>query len=151
MLTILLFIAILIVGVLAAIAMHMQNKVKRMEQAKDEQQQFLDEQKQEQRANWNKSIQVLAQGLLEEQVTATEVAIRIGVLLEYLDVDATTKDEYSAFYQLAEATAYIPILEKWNELSTKEKLRYDSERVAIESNFNDFVKDAATRIKGQFF
>ena len=148
---ILLMIAIAIIGVLVAIAIHMQNKVKQMEEGKAEQQQFLEQQKQQQREQWNKSIQVLAQGVLDEQVTATEAAIRIGVLLEYLNVDEAVKEEYSAFYQLAEATAYIPILDKWKELPTKEKLRYDSERVAIESNFSDFVKDAAQRIKGQVF
>ena len=117
-----------IIAVLAAVAYRMQKKVKLMEQAKQQQQQMLDE-KARKRRSVNKSIQVLAQGIKDDQLTKTEGAIRISVLLESLSIDDSVREEYSAFFQLAEATAHIPILEQWQKLSTKEKLRYDSERV----------------------
>ena len=99
----------------------------------------------------NKSIQVLAQGLKEEQLTGTEAAIRISVLLEFLGVDEHVREDYSVFFQLAEATAHIPMLDKWKQLSTKDKLKYDAERQAIESKYKDFIQDAAQRIIGQQF
>ncbi len=148
---VLIIIAVVIVLVLAVIAYRLQQQVKKMEADKAAQEQALADQQQEKRDSMNKSIQILAQGLLTDQVTKTEAAIRIGALMEFLGVDEATKEEFSAIYQLAEASAHIPILEKWKALSTKEKMRYDNERMALEEKYGDFVMDAAQRIMGRTF
>ena len=151
MLTLLVVLGAIIVTALAAIAWHLQQKVKQVEAEKAQQEAAYEAQKVEKRQSMNKSIQVLAQGVVEDQLTKTEGAIRISVLMEFLAVDDNTKEEFSAFYQLAEATAHIPILDKWKALPTKEKLRYDTERETLESKYGDFVVDAAKRVLGREF
>ncbi len=146
MLTVIVSLAFLFIVVLATIAFRLQRQVKKVERVRQEQEAKAKESQEKQRKEWNKSIQVLAQGLLEDQITKTEAAIRISVLLEYLGVSEVVKEEYSALYQLAEATAHIPILDQWKSLSTKEQLRFDKERTNLEEQYGDFVMDAAKRI-----
>jgi hypothetical protein len=144
-------VAIGVVLVLGIVAFRLQSKVKAMEAEKKAQLVAFEKQTQEKRESMNKSIQILAQGVQENQLSKTEAAIRIGALLEFLGVDNNVKEEFSAFFQLAEATAHIPILDKWKSLPTKEKLRYDNERVLVEEKYGDFVADAAKRIIGRAF
>ncbi|EGG95423.1 Periplasmic/membrane protein [gamma proteobacterium IMCC1989] len=148
-------VAIIVIVGLAYYAFTLQTQVNAIEKQKmekeKEQQLTLNKQAQEKRDSMNKSIQILARGLDDDQLSKTEASIRIGALLEFLDVDDNVKEEYSAFFQLAEATAHIPILDKWKVLPTKEKLRYDSEREALEEKYGDFVVDASKRIIGKNF
>ncbi len=140
-----------IIAVLAAIALKLQLQVRALEQRK---QQALEEkalEQEQQRARINKSIQVLAQGIVEKQLTMTEGAIRISVLLDSLAVDSATRERFSVFFQLAQATSHIPILERWAQLSSSEKRRFDSERSTIEGQYGDFIVDAAKRIQGEVF
>ena len=147
----LLVVAVIVVFGLAYYAFQLQSKVNAIEKQKVLQQQEADKQSQEKRISMNKSIQILAQGLIEGQLSRTEAAIRIGALLEFLGVDDSVKEQYSAFFQLAEATAHIPILDQWKALPAKEKRRYDSERESLEAKYGDFVVDAGKRIIGQSF
>lgn len=144
-------IAVAIVVGLSVVAYRLRQQVKDMEAEQAQQEKALAEQQQAKRDSMNKSIQILAQGLITDQVTKTEAAIRIGALMEFLGVNDTVKEEFSAIYQLAEASAHIPILEKWKALPTKEKMRYDNERMTLEEKYGDFVMDAAQRIIGRTF
>lgn len=148
---VLVLIAVAIVVGLSVVAYRLRQQVKDMEAEQAQQEKALAEQQQAKRDSMNKSIQILAQGLITDQVTKTEAAIRIGALMEFLGVDENTKEEFSALYQLAEASAHIPILEKWKALPTKEKMRYDNERMVLEEQYGDFVMDAAQRIIGRTF
>lgn len=151
----LLSVAILIIVVLASIAARLIYKVYRMNQLRS--QQFNDlakanmaaQEKQKERAN--KSIQILAQALHQDELTLTEASIRISHILDQLDVDAVVKAEFSAFYQLRERTEHIPIMNDWKNLSSKEQRVYEKERLQQEATYYDFVKDAARRILGRQF
>lgn len=145
------FIACLIVVILAIVAFYMQRQVHKMEKEKAQQQQELEGLKENHQQYLNNSIQILAQGITDEQVTMTEGAIRISVLLDNLNIDETTREEYSAFFQLAEATSHIPILSAWKKLPKKEKARFDKERAEKEGQYKEFILDAAQRIKGKQF
>lgn len=141
----------LVVLVLGVIAAYYLMKVRQMEQKQRLQ---LREQKAEhdaQRLRLNRSIQIIAQGIIDEQMTLTEGAIRIKMLLEGLSVNDEVRESYVAFYHLAEATAHIPILEAWKALSAKKKLEFDRQRQQLESDHREFVLDAAQRILGQQF
>jgi hypothetical protein len=105
----------------------------------------------EQRAWLNKSIQILAQALHNDELTLTEASIRISGLLDSLDVKPAIREEFSAFYQLREKTSHIPYLDAWRKLSKAEQNKFDIERLHHESRFNDFVMDAARRIQGRMF
>jgi hypothetical protein len=144
-------IGVIIIVVLSVVAWRLQSQVKQVHDKKLEQRQQYDRQVQDKRDSRNKSIQILAKSLGEDQLSKTEAAIRIGTLLEFLGIDDVVRNEYSAFFQLAEATVHIPILEKWKVLPAKEKLRYDNEREALEEKYGDFVVDAAKRILGKYF
>ena len=151
MTTVLIGLGAMVVLVLAAIAWHLQSKVRAMEENKQKEREALEVQKQEHQHYLNNSIQVLAQGLIDEQLSLTEGAIRISVLMGNLNITDKDKQEFDAFFQLAEATAHIPILDAWTQLPKKEKLKFDKERDVTEGKFKDFVLDAAQRIKGRRF
>jgi len=154
-LTLLVVVGGLIVLVLSAIAARL---VYRVYMLNRERERKLQEQQDanalalyEQRQRINKSIQILAQALYQEELTLTEASIRISHLLDQLDVDAGVKNEFSAFYQLRERTEHIPILAEWKKLSSKEQRVFDKERFQHETAFYDFVMDAAKRILGRQF
>ena len=143
--------ALVVILVLSAIAIHLQLKLRKQKAKQQAQLEELERVAIEQRERLNKSIQIIALGLQDDQMTLTEASIRIKVLLDGLGVDESVRQEYVAFYELAKATDHIPILEEWKALSLKKRLAFDKERVAQEEKFKDFVLDAAKRIQGKTF
>lgn len=144
-------VGIIIVLVLSVIAAYYLLKVRQLERR--QQHQIL-EQKAEhdaQRLRVNRSIQIIAQGIINEELSLTEGAIRIKMLLESLSIPQEVRETYAAFYHLADATAHIPILEAWKALSTRKKMEFDRQRQQLESDHREFVQDAAQRILGQQF
>ncbi len=92
------------------------------------------------------SVEIIARAVLDDQVTLTEASIRINALVQAIRLEDDKAKELSVFRQLAEATAHIPILEKWKALSRKEKRDFEKERESIEANFRDFVMAASEKI-----
>ena len=148
---VLIVIALVIVLVLAVIAYRLQAQVRAMEQKKQAQQQALEKQQAEHEQYLSNSIRILSQGIVDKQVTMTEGAIRISVLLDNLDVGDAVKEEYKVFYQLADATSHIPILDAWKQLTAKQRFAYDKERLTAEEKFSDFIIDAAKRLRNHPF
>ncbi len=142
---------VVIICVLAVIALRLQLKVRALKQQRRQQQLALEQAERDQRQRINKSIQIIAQGVSADQLTLTEGAIRIKVLLDSLGVDEAVRREYVAFYQLAKATDHIPILAEWKKLTLKKRLAFDSEREQLEGQYRDFIMDAAKRIRGKTF
>lgn len=143
--------AVLIVLALALVAAVLQYRVYQQNKARAVR---LDQQAQEQRAQRervNKSIQVIASSVHSDDITLTEASIRIRVLLDSLGVPDSVREEFAAFYELAEATEHIPILDDWKALPTKKKLAFDRERVTQEQFFEKRVLEAAKRIRGRLF
>lgn len=143
--------AILIVLTLAIIAYRLQSQVRRMEKRKRIEQEQLQKQQAQHEQYLDNSIRILSQGIIDKQLSLTEGAIRISVLLDNLKVGDTVKQEFRVFYQLAEATAHIPILDAWKKLPAKKRYQLDKERLAAEDKFGDFVIDAAKRLKNYSF
>jgi hypothetical protein len=141
----------LIVLLLAGIAVHYLRKVKKMQVIKEQQVKELDNLKSNHNNYLNTSVQVLAQSLVDDQLSLTEGAIRISVLLDNLKIDDAARSDFSAIFQLAEATSHIPILEAWSRLSKIEKKQFEKTRVGIEDQYKEFVVDAARRLKGKSF
>lgn len=155
LLSLIIILGTLIVVVLAAVAGCLVYKVYRQQKMRAEKLKEQEETNQQnqfnQRMNINKSIQILAQALHNNELTLTEASIRISGLLESLDVSDDVKTEYSAFFQLRDKTSHIPYLEAWQSLSNTEQRKFDRERLQQEAVFNDFVMDAAKRILGRSF
>lgn len=89
------------------------------------------------------SIRILAQGLLDDQLSATEAAIRITALLDKLGQGASARELHGSLYKLADETLHIPRLEAWQALSGKERRRYDRERLQSEAKYRDFIQASA--------
>ncbi len=139
------------IAVLAGVAIYYHWRLHKQNQHQKAQLEAQQQERQAERQRINKSIQVLAAGAIDGQVTLTEASIRIGVLLDSLGVEDQTREQYTAFYRLAEKTAHIPILDEWKKLSTKQQLSYDQQREKAESEMGDFVLDAANRILNKNF
>ena len=143
---ILLVVAVTIVIVLAGIAAYYLYQVRQLEESRSEAQELLEQVAQEQKLRCVKSIRFIAQGLLEDRLTLTEGAMRISVLLDSLEQSENYRVEYASFHALAEATAHIPILENWKNLTIKQKLVFDDQREKLESEHREFVLDASQRV-----
>lgn len=143
--------AVVVVVILAVVAGYYLLQVKRLRIKQQAQKDAVTQAGIEQRLRVNKSIQIINQALAEGQMSITEGAIRTKVLLDGLSVTDVIQQEFSAFYELAAATDHIPILEAWKSLSTKQKLKFDTEREKLEKQYRDQVLDASKRIQGQFF
>ena len=149
--TVLLVLAVIIVVALSGYAFILVRKVKSQEAERAKEVRVLAEKNAEQNLFRNRSIQALAQGLLGDQLSLTEGAIRIRVMLDGLEVDTNIQEEFKAFYQLSDATRHIPILEEWKKLKLKQRMAFDKERQKLEADHKEFVEDAAKRILGRQF
>ncbi len=150
------FIGLIIVGAiliaaLGGVAIYYLLQVKKMEAVKEKQNQELIDFKNSHNNYLNNSVQVLAQGMIDEQLSLTEGSIRISVLLDNLKISDDDRNQYSAVFQLAEATAHIPILDAWKQLSKNEKKRFEKERANIETTYKEFVINVAQQLKGKTF
>ena len=124
-----------------------------------------------------KSIVILARALLGKDLNLTEACIRIAYLMNQVreTLDSNTEEVFSSaddladlatrgnrtfhdiypehvstvFFQVAEASAHIPILEAWGKLSHPQQLAYDRERAEIEAKFDEFVGVAVEQVLEQ--
>ena len=89
------------------------------------------------------SVRVIAQALLQNDLTATEAAMRIGFLAQQY---SPTKDQaisVQAFQSLAKDTSHLPILDAWKALSARDKQRIEKERLSIENSHSEAIQLAA--------
>lgn len=131
---------------LAAIAAYYQILLFKKGQLEKQSEEVLRSEVAQRKEKNTKSVVILARAVMAKQVTLTEACIRINALIQTLGLNAKVEEELSVFRQLAEATAHIPILERWKALSRKEKQKFESERESLEANFSDFVVAAAEKI-----
>tara|TARA_B110000116_G_C16791879_1_gene564265 strand:- start:2718 stop:3167 length:450 start_codon:yes stop_codon:yes gene_type:complete len=143
--------AVLTVFGLAAYAGYLHFLLRKKERRQSAAQLELQEQAKEKREQVNSSIQILAKSCGVDQLTFTEASIRIRGLLNTLSVDESIREEFSAFYQLADATAHIPVLAEWKKLTRSEQNNLQREREKLEQQHREFVQSAAKRILGRSF
>ncbi|GAB2877069.1 DUF2489 domain-containing protein [Microbulbifer echini] len=146
-----LVIAALIIFFLATLAGYYLRKLAVAQKKQAEQLAELEQAAQEQRQRVNDSIQIIARSLLDDGVGLTEASIRIRVLLDSLQVEDSVREEFVAFYTIAEKTSHIPILKDWKALPRKEQFQFELEMAKVEVDYKDFAMDAAKRILGRSF
>ncbi len=144
--TLLILVGSLVIIGLAAYAMYLQVQLRHQKAERQAQAEQLAADLEERREHYRNSIRVLASAIDAEQVTLTEGAIRISMLVSQLNLGEQERTDFQVFFQLTEATAHIPILEEWKKLNTRDKLRYDREREEIEEKYREFVVDAARKV-----
>lgn len=146
-----LVLAAVIIFALAAIAGYYLRKLLVAQKNQAKQLEELEQAAQDQRQRVNDSIQIIARTLLDDGVGLTEASIRIRVLLDALQVEEKVREEFVAFYTIAEKTSHIPILKDWKALPRKEQFQFELEMAQIEADYKDFAIDAAKRILGRSF
>jgi len=142
----LIVIAVLIVVALAGYALHLHQKLERLDAEREAARLVFEQQLKDKAAETRKSIIILAKGLVADELSITECCLRISWLLTQINPEARESEAYSVFYQVAEATSHIPILEAWKALSREQRKAFDLERLAIEKAFGDFVLAAAKKL-----
>ncbi|QFT55133.1 DUF2489 domain-containing protein [Microbulbifer sp. THAF38] len=147
----LLVVAALIIFSLAIVAGYYLRKLSIAQKKQAEQLAELEQAAEDQRERVNDSIQIIARSLLDDGVGLTEASIRIRVLLDALQVGDSVREEFVAFYTIAEKTSHIPILKEWKALPRKEQFQYELEMAQVEADYKDFALDAAKRILGRTF
>ncbi|MDA9004150.1 DUF2489 domain-containing protein, partial [bacterium] len=135
---------LIIIAVLAVVAWTMQQKVKAQERRQEQRSKDAASIKE----NTRQSIRLLADGVLNEQLTLTEGCIRISALLDSLYTDPADKQPFEPIYQLADKTRDIPRLSAWQALSKQEKMDFDIKRVNEEQLFSHDVKRVAQVLGG---
>jgi len=147
----LLFIGLIIVAALAVYAVILRRKLGQQKKLEQEKVLELEHQAAAHRSRVNKSIQVIAQSIPEGKMTLTEGVMRLSVLLESLGITDADREEFSPIFKLAEATAHIPILDGWKKLPLKKRMAFDQQRLALESDYRDFVLESAKLLVGREF
>ncbi|MBQ0719484.1 MAG: DUF2489 domain-containing protein [Gammaproteobacteria bacterium] len=138
--------AVVIVVALASYALHLHRKLQRVDVEREKAKLAFEQQLKDKTAETSKSITILARALVAEELSVTEACLRISWLLTQINPDARESEAYSVFFQVADATAHIPILDAWKSLSREQRKAFDRERLETEKAFGDFVLDAAKKL-----
>lgn len=92
------------------------------------------------------SIRLIARAGVQDQANITECAIRVKVLMDNLYQNQCPRDEFRPIYELAWATAHMPIREQREAFSKKEIRQFDREREALEEKMGEGVKQALQKL-----
>jgi hypothetical protein len=86
---------------------------------------------------------VIAQALLQNDLSPTEAAMRIGFLAQQLNDEFKQDQSIKVFETLAMEASHLPILDAWKALPKDKKLRLEKERLTIESKHGEQINIAA--------
>ena len=89
------------------------------------------------------SIRVIAQALLQNDLSSTEAAMRIGFLAQQLTNGFEQDKSIKVFQALAMDASHLPILDSWKALPKEEKNRLEKERLSIENKYAEQIQLAA--------
>ncbi|MDN3639711.1 DUF2489 domain-containing protein [Simiduia curdlanivorans] len=140
---VLLVVAVVIVLGLAAYAAYLLLQVKKQQREQGEKLAELDAFVLDQKEKRVASIRILAQGVLDDQLSHTEAAVRITALLDVLGQGAPARQEHAALYKLTDETLHIPRMADWQALSKADQKRLEKDRLNSEAKYKDFVLASA--------
>ncbi|SES17976.1 Protein of unknown function [Vreelandella subterranea] len=133
------FVAVVVIVALAGYAYRLRKEVKRRDAfrvAEDQQAQL----KSLENLDW------VTAALVQEQVDITEGAWRCKVLLEIIDPSLTEKPEFQAFAEHYELTKHLKTHSARQQLTPRERMEEDRERLAAEEQMRDAVLAAAQSV-----
>ena len=141
-----LFLAVLVIAVLAAIAgrllwrLHLQTRAEKvaLQQAA---QVSLSEQIEAQ-----KGINILARCYISGQLGGSELALRIAVLAETAGLDSAYSKNTAVFTEMAAALAHIPTHQAWKNLTAEQRANYGAEMALLEGRYSEELRAAAAAI-----
>ncbi|MBZ5487758.1 DUF2489 domain-containing protein [Halomonas aquamarina] len=135
----LLALALIIIAGLAIYAMKLRQEVKRRDKFR------LDE---DQRAIQNSldNLDFVTGALVQGQVDVTEGSWRCKVLLEIIDPSLTERPEFQAFGQVYERTRHLKTHSARAQLTPRERMSEDKQRLEVEAEMRPAVLAAAEAV-----
>lgn len=134
--------AVAIVVALALYCIHLWRRVFRQRKEQAELEAKLLEQQREKRQHWEDSIPLIVRAALAGQANVTECSIRIKVLLDGLTNNECPREPYRPIYELAWATAHMPVLDQRQQYTNSQIKAFDREREAFEEELGEAAKEA---------
>ena len=132
--------AISVVVVLAVYALYLkqQLRLKVAQEAADlkDVQQYIAQKKVE---AW-RSVQILSGARDDERITYTEIALRVRGLTQNIELNDAVRERMKPLFDLATATASLPIGDEWLSLTDKQKLKYKAQRIKAEARVVDTLE-----------
>ncbi|MGM0542265.1 MAG: DUF2489 domain-containing protein [Pseudomonadota bacterium] len=135
----LLLLAVVVIAGLAVYAYRLRQEVKRRDAfrvAEDQQAQL----------NSLENLDWVTAALVQEQVDVTEGAWRCKVLLEIIDPSLTERTDFQAFSQLYEQTKHLKTHSARQQLTPRERMQEDRERLEAERQMRSEVLAAAQAV-----
>ncbi|WP_192034337.1 DUF2489 domain-containing protein [Halomonas sp. YLGW01] len=89
------------------------------------------------------SLDAIARSMISRQVDLVEGSLRCKVLLEIIDPSLLQRTDFSVFADVHERTSHLRTHSARKELSLKERLDEDRQRMAVEAEFETPLVEAA--------
>jgi hypothetical protein len=137
--------AITIVVLLAAYAIYLLRQLAQQQRQRAASLKAQTEGQQEAARLARENISLMLKVIVQEQVSLTEGAIRIMAYQRSLPEDERDAALFHPFDQLARATAYIPILDRWQALSKDQQLQFDLERCQLEDEHRQAIMEVSNK------
>ncbi|UYO74534.1 DUF2489 domain-containing protein [Halomonas qinghailakensis] len=136
---ILLAAAVAMIVALGIYAFKLRQEVKRREAFR------IDE---DRRAHQNslENLDYVVSALVQEQVDITEGSWRCKVLLEIVDPSLAERPEFQAFAEVYNRTRHLKTHSARNQLTPRERMQEDKERLAVEDEMRSAVLAAAQQV-----
>ena len=135
----LLALAIAVIAGLGAYAFSLRKEVKRRDDFR------LDEERRAQQ-NSLENLDYVVSALVQEQVDITEGSWRCKVLLEIVDPSLTERPEFEAFAEVYNRTRHLKTHSARKQLTPRERMQEDKERIAVEEEMRPAVLAAASAV-----
>jgi hypothetical protein len=97
------------------------------------------------------SIGVIASAMKDKQCEYTEGCIRLKQLIEQVEPELLTLDEFSVIELVFRETEHMPINEQWQQLDKKAKSKFTQQRSALETKHKDAIHAAVVSLKTHQF
>lgn len=132
-------VATAIIAGLSIYAIKLRKEVKRREAFR------IDEDRRAQQ-NCLENLDFVTSALVQEQVDITEGSWRCKVLLEIIDPSLAERDEFQAFAQVYERTRHLKTHSARSELTPRERMAEDKQRLTVENEMRPAVLAAAKAV-----
>ena len=97
------------------------------------------------------SIGVIASAMKDKQCEYTEGCIRLKKLVEQVEPDLLTRDQFSVIALVFSATEHMPINEQWQQLDKKAKSKFTQQRFTLEAKHKDAIHKAVVALQSHQF
>jgi hypothetical protein len=136
---ILLAVGVVVIVALVVYAVRLRHEVKRRDA-------FRQEEDARAITNSLENLDYVTAALVQEQVEITEGAWRCKVLLEIIEPSLAERDEFSAFSEVYSRTRHLKTHSARKELTSRERMREDKERLQVEDDMRQRVLEAAQAV-----